>query len=160
MKKGVPTCLMCDLMFGWQRWQKRTSGRLLSYSVPPTSELFSENVKRAHLQTCIWKSPIDSDPTDLDPTNFGWIKDINSQILAPVTITADKLPAPPNVLQMICCGCDQPCATARCGCCASQLACTSFCNCFLTSSCHNSLTKGAAELNDEEVLSDSDKKKC
>ena len=98
---------------------------------------------------------MDSDPPDLDPTNFCWIKDTNSKILAPVTIPADKLPAPPTVLQMICCRCasDQPCATARCGCCASQSACTIFCNCFLTSNCQNSLTK---ELSDEEVLSDSD----
>ena len=58
---------------------------------------------------------------------------------------------------MICCGCasDQSCAIARYGCCASQLACTIFCNCFLTSNCQNSLTKGAAELSDKEVLSDS-----
>ena len=101
---------------------------------------------------------MDSDPPDLDPTNFGWIKDTNSEILAPATIPADKLPAPPIVLQIICCGCasDQPCATTRCGCCASQFACTIFCDYFLTSNCQTSLTKGAAELRDEEVLSDSD----
>ena len=101
---------------------------------------------------------MDSDPPDLDPTNFGWIKDTNSKILAPVTIPADKLPAPPILFKMICCGCasDQPSATASCGCCASQLACTIFCNCFLTSNFQNSLIKGAAELSDEEVLSDSD----
>ena len=99
---------------------------------------------------------MDSDPPDLDPTNFSWIKDTNSKILAPVP--ADKLPAPPTVHQIICCGCasNQLCATARCGCCASQLACTIFCNCFLISNCQNSLTKGAAELSDEEVLCDSD----
>ena len=61
-------------------------------SLPPTSESFSENDKRAHLQTCIWKSAMDSDPPDLDLTNFGWIKDTNSEILAPVTIPADKPP--------------------------------------------------------------------
>ena len=65
-------------------------------SLPLTS--FSENVKRAHLQRCIWKSAMDSDPPDLDPTNFSWIKDTNSKIFAPVTIPADKLPAPPIVL--------------------------------------------------------------
>ena len=123
--------------------------------LPPTSEPFSENVKRAQLQTCIWKSAMDSVPPDLDPTNFGWIKDINYKILAPVTISADKLPASPIVLQMICCGCasDQPCATASY---ASQLARLIFCNCFLTSNCQNPLIKGAAELSDEEFLSDSD----
>ena len=80
-------------------------------SLPPFSfESFSENVKRAHLQTCIWKSAMDSDPPDLDSTNFSWIKDTNSKILAPVTISADKLLAPPIVLQMMWCGCasDEP----------------------------------------------------
>ena len=100
-------------------------------SLPPTSESFSDNVKKAHLQTCIWKNAKDSDPPDLDPTNFGW------------TIPTDKLPTPLIALQRICCGCasDQSCATARCGCCASQLACTIFCNCFLTSNCQNSFKK-------------------
>ena len=104
---------------------------------------------------------MESDPPDLDPTNFGWIEDTNSKILAPVTIPADKLPAHPIALQMICYGCasDQPCATARCGCCASQFACTIFCNYFLTNNCQNSLTKGAAELSDEEVLNNSDNEK-
>ena len=46
----------------------RQTPKLLS--LPPASESFSENVKRAHLQTCIWKSAMDSDPPDLDPTNF------------------------------------------------------------------------------------------
>ena len=107
-------------------------------TLPPTSESFSDNVKRAHLQTYIWKSAMDSDPPDLDPTNFGWIKDTNSKILVSVTVPTDKLPAPPIVLQMICCGCasDQHGATAKCGCCGSQLACTIFCNCFLIVKIH------------------------
>ena len=151
MKKGVPTCLMWDLMFGWQRWQKRTSGRLLSYSLCHRNRRLSENVKGAHLQTCIWKSAMDSNPPGLNPTNFGWIKNTNSKILAPVLFLQINCPhlkfysrwfavgVPPIGLH---------CATARCGCCASQLACTIFCNWFLTSNCQNSLTNGAAELSD------------
>lgn len=127
-------------------------------SLPPTSESFSENVKRAHLQTCIWKSAMDSEPPDLDPTTFGWIKDTDSKILTPLTIPADRLPAPPIVLQIICCRCasDQPCATARCSYYESQIPSTILCNCFLTSNCQNSLTRAAAELSDDEILSDSD----
>ena len=91
-------------------------------SLPPTSESFSENVKRAHLQMWLWKTAMDSDPPDTDSTNLGWIEDTNSKILAPVTIPADELPALLVLLQMICCGCasDQLCATARCSSHASQ----------------------------------------
>lgn len=127
-------------------------------SLPPTSESFSENVKRAHLQTCIWKSALDADPPNLDPTLFGWLKDKTCKVLTPVTLPADKAPAPASVLQMICCGCssDQPCATAKCGCYAAQLACTVFCNCFLSSNCQNRWTKVATETASDEENNDTD----
>ena len=43
-------------------------------SLSPTSEAFTENVKRAHLQTCIWKATVLLDPPDLDPLNYGYLK--------------------------------------------------------------------------------------
>ena len=52
-------------------------------SLPPTTESFFENVKRAHIQTCIWKSAMDAQPPDLDPTNFGWTKDERNKVLVP-----------------------------------------------------------------------------
>ena len=43
-------------------------------SIPPTTEAFKENVKRAHLQTCIWKGALDLEAPYLDPVLFGWEK--------------------------------------------------------------------------------------
>ena len=41
-------------------------------SLPPTSEAFLENVKRAHFQCAIWRRAL-QEPPDLDPTTFGWV---------------------------------------------------------------------------------------
>ena len=38
-------------------------------SLPPTTIAFAENVKRAHLQTFIWKNALQLDPQSLEPTD-------------------------------------------------------------------------------------------
>ncbi|KAH3700093.1 hypothetical protein DPMN_075061 [Dreissena polymorpha] len=35
-------------------------------SLPPTTEAFYKNLKRAHIQAYIWKHALDADPPDLD----------------------------------------------------------------------------------------------
>ena len=116
-------------------------------SLPPTTVCFAENVKRAHLQSCIWKSALNADPPELDPTEHGWYKDLKNKVLVPIGIPKNQQPAPDSILQMICCGCssDQPCAKGRCGCYRNQLACTVFCSCYLTDNCQNRWTKEALE---------------
>lgn len=41
-------------------------------SLPPTSEAFEQNVLRAHLQACIWKTALEGNPLSLDSTKYGW----------------------------------------------------------------------------------------
>ena len=89
-------------------------------ALPPTTEAFEENVKRAHLQTCIWKAALDEDPPDLDPANFGWIRDDSNKSLTPVTVPCGVQPAPPDFLKLIRCG-DQTCSSRRCRCASAQL---------------------------------------
>ena len=43
-------------------------------NLPPTSEAFHQHVRRAHLQAAIWKSALDSDPPNLNPTDYGWTR--------------------------------------------------------------------------------------
>ena len=83
-------------------------------SLPPTTESFKENLKRAHIQACVWKSALEPEPPSLDVTQYGWIKDSRSKTLAPVTVADDKPPTPACVLKLISCGCSsqQPCRTA------------------------------------------------
>jgi hypothetical protein len=125
-------------------------------TLSPTSEAFTENVKRAHLQVCIWKTALDEDPPDLDASDFGWIKDESSASLSPVTVSPEIPTAPPGILQMIRCGCssDQPCSTGICGCHKGQLTCTVFCACNMDRNCQNQWTKYATQTSDEESGSD------
>ncbi|KAH3720870.1 hypothetical protein DPMN_063780 [Dreissena polymorpha] len=92
-------------------------------SLPPTTEALFENMKRAHIQACIWKQALDAEPPDLDPCCYAWRKDEVSK--HPFThkdsITVALVPL--NVLKMIKCGCtsDSLCSTLRCSCYQSRL---------------------------------------
>ena len=67
-------------------------------SLPPSSEAFTENVKRAHLQTCIWKAAVLLDSPDLDPLKYGYLKREPSKSLLPVTVPAGVALAPDEVI--------------------------------------------------------------
>ena len=54
-------------------------------SLPPTSEAFQENVKRAHFQCAVWRRAL-QEPPDLDPRKFGWFKDEETKFLSPVML--------------------------------------------------------------------------
>ena len=113
-------------------WAKSTSSRKITKSLPPTSESLAENIKRAHIQTSIWKAAMKQDSPRLDPTDFGWSKDEVMKSLSPVTMPTNTAAAPKEVLQMIRCGYSTylPCSIAKCGCVTDQLPCTVFCNSF------------------------------
>ena len=55
-------------------------------SLPPTTESFSQNIVRAHLQLAIWLNALELDPPKLDPTPYGWSKDGGSNSLSPTTV--------------------------------------------------------------------------
>ena len=122
-------------------------------SLPPTTEAFYENVKRAHIQACIWKHALDADPPpstqDLNPCDYGWRKDEASNTVLAITVASNVALAPLNVLKMIKCGCtsDIPCSTLRCSCYQARLPCTIFCACQKVQvdiiQCNNEQTKHA-----------------
>ena len=63
----------------WKMWASKT-GRASAVpaklcSLPPTSEAFKENVRRAHHQAIVWRSLEDSNPPELDAEMYGWVKD-------------------------------------------------------------------------------------
>ena len=41
-------------------------------SIPPTTEAFTENVHRCHLQVAIWKAALLESPREMDSTKYGW----------------------------------------------------------------------------------------
>jgi len=98
-----------------RRMGKKSDEGSRAKSLPPSKEAFEENVKRAHIQTAIWKSAPNSEPPALDPVQFGWERDENSKsrCLIPVTLQPNVSVAPPEVLVMIRCACATiiPCST-------------------------------------------------
>ena len=87
-------------------------------SLPPTTEAFQLNVRRAHFQCAIWRRALMQEPPNLDPTEYGWFKNEVTKSLQPVTLLPTKLPAPDYILKLVCCLCSsaQPCHSSRCGC--------------------------------------------
>ena len=63
-------------------------------SLPPTDESFKQNVLRAHLQVATWLHALDMHPPTLQPTNYGWRKDENSNILTPTTVSSEVAVVP------------------------------------------------------------------
>ena len=100
-------------------------------SLPPTSEFLAENIKRVHLQACVWKQATELDPPELNPVDCGWEKNEATKSLNPVMLPKNIKLAPPEVLQVIKCSCgsESPCGTLRCRCNSARLSCTIFCAC-------------------------------
>ena len=51
-----------------------------------TTEALVENVKRAHLQACVWKHVLDPEPPNIEPTEYGWVKQANNKTLVSVIL--------------------------------------------------------------------------
>ena len=115
---------------------KGTSSKLCC--LPPTSEAFAENVKRAHYQSVVWRSLEESNPPDIDPVVYGWKKEERTKSLQPVQLPADIALAPEFILKMIRCGCQSslPCSTKLCRCKNASMNCTIFCECY-QQGCYN-----------------------
>lgn len=123
-------------------WQHKTSRgkshRFKLASLPPTSSAFQLHVRRAHYQACLWKASLQSSPPNVDSTDFGWMADHANQILLPVTLPTGTLAAPEKVLNLLCCSCSSAdaCASRRCTCRKSDIACSVFCKCNMNFNIH------------------------
>ena len=93
-------------------WRKKADiGSALKLdSLPPTTEAFTENAKRAHLQAAHWKASIEGTVPPLPPIDalsHGWEHD--GSYLKPTTVSEGILSAPAAVLEMMRCGCASGC---------------------------------------------------
>ena len=55
-----------------QRFAKSSTTAKFQSTLSPTTEAFTQNVLRAHLQTYIWKSSLQRNPVKLDPLHYGF----------------------------------------------------------------------------------------
>ena len=109
-------------------------------SMPPTTSAFAQNVKRAHLQTAIWKQALKQDPPDVQVSDYGWeVENGQDGSIEPVAIPAGEAPAPDYVLKLIACQCESatPCRTKLCSCVAANMTCTAFCHLQNSMACSN-----------------------
>lgn len=139
-----------------QQWAKKTSksaGAPKLCSLPPTTEAFVENMKRAHFQVAQWYAALESDPPPLAPLDYGWEADDVNRSLSAIPVPAGVSPAPDYVLWLIRCGCesDTACKTGNCRCTGRQLPCTIFCACTGGLSCCNKFTSKPPSDDDDEV---------
>lgn len=150
---NVSTMTKARIKIWTTRTGKKTASKIPKLcSLPPTSEAFEQNVKRAHFQCAIWRKAL-QEPPNLDPTEYGWFKDEERKALQPVMLPPSRLSAPDYVLKLVCCSCasEKPCHSSRCGCVAANLACTTFCHCQGSSSvCNNEQTRATEESDEEE----------
>ena len=104
----------------WSRRMGRKTGTKVPErrSLQPSREAFKENVKRAYISTAICKSAFESEPSALDPAEYGWERDERVRCMVLVTLPPNVSVAPSEVLEMINCGCttDTPSSTAMCEC--------------------------------------------
>ena len=107
-------------------------------TLPPTTEAFQENVKRAHYQACLWLSVEKANPPTLEPEKYGWKRDDVSKTLIPITVPESLALAPEAILNLIRCGChsNASCSSARCGCRVANLPCSVFCACDSVGCCN------------------------
>ncbi len=139
---GQPNCkTMSDARL--KVWASRTGKGYTSTpklcSLPPTSEAFEENVKRAHFQACVRRSVMEADPPTLDPECYGWKRDEATKSLLPTTLPNNVPLAPAEILSLLKCGCpsENPCTNSRCRCTGARLPCTVFCGCYSSGGCSN-----------------------
>lgn len=147
------TCMTASRITAWlsKTGKKIVTGTPKLCSLPPTRDAFTENVKRAHYQCCIWRQAL-HDPPNLDPTQYGWMKEEQSTSLQPITLPTAVQPAPDYILKMVRCSCSSntPCRSKACGCNTAHMACTLFCSCQGGVECANQHTKAVAELDDQD----------
>ncbi len=117
-------------------------------SLPPTDSALNEHVKRAHLQTMLWKASDKCSPPDVNISDFGW--EIVGNIPTPRTGVSEV--APSELMRVVACGCSAQTACSRhtCSCHGAALSCTSFCKCISLGMCNNPHTKPEETDTDDE----------
>jgi hypothetical protein len=115
-------------------------------SLPPTDPALDEHIKRAHLQTMLWKAADQPEPPIVNISELGW----NMIDGVPNPCTGVTEVAPAELMKVVACGCSAQTACSRnsCSCRIAVVSCTSFCNCMAQDHCTNPHTKHVE--NDED----------
>ena len=149
-----PTSMSEHRFLKWKSMIKGQSSNFKLENLPPTSEAFALHILRAHYQAAVWRYAAYPDPPDIDPSQYGWEKDLITRTLVPVQLPPHTSIAPDSLLKILCCSCEsnEPCKNKRCSCHSNNTGCSTFCKCTESDrDCHNPFTHSSTE--DEDDLS-------
>ena len=92
-------------------------------SLPPTTEAFEQNVRRAHDQVALWYSALGGDPPAMNAVEDGWESVDTNRRLIPRNMANGISYAPEHILKLVMCGCssERPCKGGNCSCMGHQL---------------------------------------
>jgi len=112
------------------KWKNVTKGKSRTFR-PPTSEAFALHIQRANYQAAVWLCVTSGDPTDIDPSQYGWKKDLIAKTFVPTQLPPDTNIAPKSLLKILRCNCgiDEPCKSKCCSCHNNDSGCNTFCKC-------------------------------
>ena len=110
----------------WCRKIKSRSRSVKLDDLPQTTECFEANVKRADHTAGTWLSALTPKPPDVDVTEFGWLKDEETESLLPAYSALDKPFIPRKLENLLACSCSgaTPCRGRQCGCHRNHLPCS------------------------------------
>ena len=128
----------------WKIWKKEVANNKSAAPVlrtlPATNEAFFENDKRAHIQSAIWRNAVGINPPSVNPLDYGWEFDLESQLIATSLSPSVEL-VPDEVKKRFKCGCKatEPCKTKNCSCSRGSMCC-GYCNWEASWDCENPFT--------------------
>ena len=132
-------------------YSRKTGKPMRVMALPPTETNLYLHVRRAHLQTMLWKAADQQGPPNVDITKFGW--EVKEGIPSPCIATG--IHAPQGLIDVINCGCKaegKACSTESCSCHKNNMSCTVYCACSAVDGCCNPFTM--REDGDDESESD------
>ena len=100
----------------WARKIGKTTVAPKLCSLPPTTEAFEQNVRRAHHQVALWYSALTGNPPALDAVEYGWETDDTNKCLIPRNMADGVSYAPEDILKLVRCGSssERPCKGGNC----------------------------------------------
>lgn len=97
----------------------------VDYHLPPNKDCFDLHVKRANYQAAIWRKCLQRDISAPSALLHGW-EDKSGELC----VQWSTLPYPPPELSnLVKCGCKGGCKSNRCACVKNNLGCTACCTC-------------------------------
>jgi hypothetical protein len=97
----------------------------------------------------VWKHVLDLDPTQVNPQEFGWLRDEISKSLVPTIVIDGVELAPTQILKLINYSCESD-TPYRCCCSNAELACTICGACYAEGNCYKKLNKTGTDDNENE----------